>query len=376
MGHHDIMDLVLLISIPALLAAGYFIWDFWFNRGDTPRHEAQPRRREDARDWQRRFGLSSLLATNFLQPTQNEILETLYVLDHLTPGWETGDPGRAERNFLNELALSFPLLCKAPCAFPLPFAERLAADPARAQRSNARPANEEEVAASREEFRVARAHANALEQMVSGPTAHPAEVVPGSLPFRVSPPGSIRGRDNPWPARLAGAMVLGAAVFGTIRFLPVRPDSKLLNHESEPALVQVTPIPTPAASEPSPTVPATVEIIAEVSPAPSPAPVAVAVATPAAMPTPIPSTPDPAKAVLVQQIAASKQRALDKYPELAVEGSEINVRFVFRYKTLVQQNSPRLLDPNWPEKLVEECAAASGSSLKHTAFTQVTGARR
>ena len=36
------------------------------------------RRREDARDWQRRFGSDSLLAKNFLQPTQNEILETLY----------------------------------------------------------------------------------------------------------------------------------------------------------------------------------------------------------------------------------------------------------------------------------------------------------
>ena len=83
------------------------------------------RRREDARDWQRRFGAESLLTANFLQPTQNEILETLCVLDHLTPGWETGDDESVENHFLHELALNFPSLRKPRCAFPLPFAESL-----------------------------------------------------------------------------------------------------------------------------------------------------------------------------------------------------------------------------------------------------------
>ena len=102
------MDLILLIGLPAMLGIGYLIWNRWFSGEISPHPWAQARPREDARDWQRRFGADSMLTKNFLQPTQNEILETLYVLDHLTPGWEAGDAAGAEQNFLHELALNFP----------------------------------------------------------------------------------------------------------------------------------------------------------------------------------------------------------------------------------------------------------------------------
>ena len=387
------MELVLFIVLPAVLAAVYLAWNFRFNHDAARQSEAPIRRREDARDWQRRFGADSLLAAHFLQPTQNEILETLYVLDHLAPGWETGEPDKVERHFLDELALSFPLLRKPGCEFPVPFAERLTAKGAGAKSARTKAASEEEVAAKREEFQAFRAHANAREQITSGPT-RPAVVTPGSLPFRVSSPGALERRGNPWPARLAGAMVLGAAVYGIIQFLPHGVGLKSGGHAAETPLVQVAPKPTLMASEPVSPAPATTlppvandpsttiaEPVAatepEAPPAESPAPAAVAATTPAvASSTTPPPTPDPAKAALAQRIAASKQRALSKYPELAVEGSEINLRFVFRYKALIQQNSPRLLDPNWPEQLVEECAAAAGSSLKHTALTQITADRR
>ena len=386
------MEFVLLIGLPALIAAGYLFWNFRFTRRAVHLPEAPTRRREDARDWQRRFGADSLLATHFLQPTQNELLETLYVLDHLAPGWERADPGSAERHFLNELALSFPSLRKANCEFPLPFADRLATTNARTKFSRTRPASEEEIATRREEFRTARAHANALEQLESGPV-RPAVVTPGSLPFRVSLSDPVPARTNPWPARLAGATVLGAAVVGMVRFLPNNVHSVQGGQFVESPLVQGTPPPAPTESDLSSSAPATaaaqaidtptpsLEAVvpaagATASQAPNPAPVSVTAAVPAGVPPLPPSTPDPAKAALVQQVAASKQRAVGKYPELAVEGSEINLRFVFRYKTLSQQNSPRLLDPNWPEKLVEECAAASGSLPKHAALTQVAGTHR
>ena len=56
-----------------------------------------------------------------------------------------------------------------------------------------------------------------------------------------------------------------------------------------------------------------------------------------------------------------------KYPALAVAGSEINSRFVFRYKALLAQRSPRLLDPAWPMQLADECAAASAVKTKTVA---------
>lgn len=63
--------------------------------------------------------------------------------------------------------------------------------------------------------------------------------------------------------------------------------------------------------------------------------------------------------VLAARVAESKRCAIAKYPALAVADSEINTRFVFRYKLMVKDNDPRLKTAHWPELLADDCAAAS-----------------
>ncbi len=364
------LDLLLLIGMIAIIGTGYFIWRVG-KRGGGQRLETTARRREDARDWQRRFGADSLLAANFLQPTQNEILETLSLLDHLTPGWETGGQDSSESHFLSELAVSFPSLRKPGCAFPLPFTEILTAKNISVAGRGKRPVTEEELAARRESFRASRAQSNALEQIAAG-AGGSVETAPSNLPFRA--PTEIlvaRGR-NPWPVRFAAAAVLIAALLGVSYSHDRKPDlRKVSNSRVERDAPQTTVPVEPAQATPEPDSPQPV-VAASPTPTPEPeaAPSPVVVSTPAPV-----SGPSPGKAALNAQIAASQQRAIGKYPALAVEGSEINLRFVFRYKNLVHENSPRLLEPTWPEQLAEECAAAALSS-KHSALTQVTGARR
>ena len=58
-------------------------------------------------------------------------------------------------------------------------------------------------------------------------------------------------------------------------------------------------------------------------------------------------------------VAESQRLALAKYPTLGSVGEEINSRFVFRYKLLLTEHSPRLQNPDWPMQLADECAAAS-----------------
>ena len=119
---------------------------------------------------------------------------------------------------------------------------------------------------------------------------------------------------------------------------------------------------------PTPTAVASVQtVVAAPVQAPTAAP---SVAAPARI---VPATTAPAptsakpKAELAGQVAQAQQAAVAKYPALAVAGSEINSRFVFRYKTLLAQQSPRLLDPTWPMQLADECAAASAVKTKTVA---------
>ncbi len=374
------MLLALLTGVLVAIVAGYVVWKFAYNGKGAVALEAPTRRREDARDWQRRFGADSLLASNFLQPTQNEILETLYVLDHLTPRWESEDDATTERHFLNELALTYPTLCRADSMFPLPFAETLAArqvKPAGRQNQAALPIQEAEVAAQREAFRLGRAQINALEQITSSSDV-PTEIVPGSLPFRLSEAEPARSARTPWPARFAGVALLVMVAVGAGLLFPKLRDLGAPQPQSVHVFVPDSPELSNAA-EPSPAPPAMGDPVA-----------ATTSSSLAATPPAMPSTPSPVaahppqppttitreKVTLDQQIAASQQRAVSKYPTLAVEGSEINLRFVFRYKNLVQEHSSRLLDPTWPEQLAEECATAAGMSPKHNAFAQIHGTPR
>ena len=137
-------------------------------------------------------------------------------------------------------------------------------------------------------------------------------------------------------------------------------------------------LPAPAASPEAPKsgqeapAPAAVASVQAAVAAPVQAPVAPpSAAVPARN---VPATPAPAamggarqKAELASQVAQAQQAAVAKYPALAVAGSEINSRFVFRYKALLTQQSPRLLNPSWPMQLADECAAASAAKTKTVA---------
>lgn len=350
------MELVLLVGIPVAIVVGLVGWKLGFDRGDARQTQVPGRRREDARDWQRRFGTELLLTEHFFPPTQNEILETLYLLDHLTPRWETGDAAAVERAFLNELALNFPTLRKPDSAFSSALPDRPDAT---------------EIAGRREAFRAQRAQFNALDQIIS--SAVPAnEAAAAGAPFGRTETVSVSGAKNLWPIFLGSAAVLVAAVLGGLRFFPAGTTPKVI---AQAIAVSPSAVPAAPAAEASPEpTPAVIEAVVEAVPSPSPAPTAqVGDTKPEVAPR---ATPSLAAQTLDRQVAASKQRAVNKYPALAVEGSEINLRFVFRYKNLVQENSPRLLDPNWPEQLVEECAAAAGVTARRDGFTRVLGTPR
>ena len=367
------LDILLLIGFLALLGMGYMLWRISRKDHRAGLREVPVRRREDARDWQRRFGAESLLTANFLQPTQNEILETLCVLDYLTPGWEIGSDETVETHFLNELALNFPSLRKPQCAFPLPFAESLAAKSFTGAGKKKLPATEEEISVRRESFRSQRAQFNALEQIVAGASAGPVAATPGSLPFRVSTEDPALPVGNPWPARFAMAAAIVAVFLGAAYFFD---HSTVLKADRGP-IVESAASPAVVAVETAPVAAETLGPVAAASPAANPVPVAVAATIAETAAQPSPAGPSAEKIALNSRIAASQQRAVDKHPDLAVEGSEINLRFVFRYKNFVRENSSRLLDPNWPEELAEECAAAAGGApSKHSGLTQITGTRR
>ena len=61
--------------------------------------------------------------------------------------------------------------------------------------------------------------------------------------------------------------------------------------------------------------------------------------------------------VFASRVADSKRRAIAKYPTLETAESEMNVRFVYRYKCMVKDGNPRLKTPDWPELLADDCAA-------------------
>lgn len=98
-------------------------------------------------------------------------------------------------------------------------------------------------------------------------------------------------------------------------------------------------------------------------PAPTPAP-----ESPPAAPRP-PAAPGPDDAVapaaptssppedFAAQVRASQERAVARHPDLAQARSVLNLRFVNAYQRLKLQQSSRLDEPDWPEKLAAECSA-------------------
>ena len=79
-------------------------------------------------------------------------------------------------------------------------------------------------------------------------------------------------------------------------------------------------------------------------------------AVPSNLPLPT-RKPVSAPRAFARAVAASRSRAVKRYPALATAGSHFNTAFVTRYEQLAREHSARLQDPNWPEQLAAECAA-------------------
>ena len=367
-----------------IFAGGAFAW---WHLGRQPTTRTIPRRhRAEAQQVQSRFDLDEDFARNFHRPTQNEVLETLQMLDHLAPQWDQGDAVLVDHHLKNELAESFPALRKTGCSYPVPPSDDAGLAAPGGRRSAGRRADQlrkssEAQARAREEFRAVRAQANALHQLTSGADNSPLELVPGSLPFRVS--NDVGSTRSAWVPKLIGvsvfaaclalagwyAMADGARWHGFKAMItgstanPVT--APVPGSETEPAPT-VSPPPAVAQGDAAPTkspaTTATQQSIAAAATSPNPP---ALIATSASTPTPPPTVPaagkptPSAEAVLAQEVASSQLRAIDQYPELAVPNSEINLRFVFRYKNLLAEKSPRLQDPRWPEELADECATAA-----------------
>ncbi len=65
------------------------------------------------------------------------------------------------------------------------------------------------------------------------------------------------------------------------------------------------------------------------------------------------------KSEFANLVMQSQRAAIAKYPALRNVNSEINIRFNFRCKLLLDEHNPRLQDPNWPVQLADECARDS-----------------
>ena len=384
-----------------ILAGGAVAW-WWLGRSSVA-ESAKRRHREEARQLQTQLDQDPDFARNFHRPTQNEVLETLQALDHLTPGWELDNETLTDVRLKNELAESFPALRRTECIYPFPIAGDLERLFDRAELSpeaweSSLQAHAEKQARSRAAFHAARARANAKHQMAVGPKVAPVALPPGSLPFRVSEERPAR-RQPKWVARAAYTAVAGGAVAGASWYVATHPGFRrefqfseataTANHAADastpnPDTTAPTPVPV---METSPILPAATPVSVEamraqaIASAQGTAPAEAApTPTPPSADTPPPLAPAPAntaaQASLAQQIVASKLRAIDKHPTLAIPNSEVNLRFVFRYKKLVEEKSPRLQEPDWPEKLADECAGAAGTGNKPKKPTQTAPAHR
>ena len=79
-------------------------------------------------------------------------------------------------------------------------------------------------------------------------------------------------------------------------------------------------------------------------------------ASPSAPTTATPAVVNQAEQDFAAAVEASKRRAIRRYPELAVAGSEFNRAFVAGYNRLTTEHSSSLLLVTWPETLADECA--------------------
>ena len=362
---------ILGIIVTLLIACGG-AFACWRTGRNTPGGARPPRTRDEARRLQARFDEDDDFTRNFHRPTQNEVLETLQTLDHLTSHWDQGEELLVARRLKNELAESFPTLRKGGCGYPQPIEEDSASLPGKARLSpDAFDAQIrlqiDTMARARTDFRAARAHANALHQLTSGPATGPVELTAGSLPFHLSDEPVAR-RTFP-VAKLMGASALAVCLALAGWYFTSAEQTRNGNNALSPSVVNDdpasgAPAPRPIAG-PTLEVETAVDTPAPVAPTPETSAAIASASSPAAglprlaVVTPAAPPPVSPEMLLAQRIEESKLRAIDKHPDLVVPNSELNLRFVFRYKNLLTEKSPRLRDPQWPEQLADECAQAT-----------------
>jgi hypothetical protein len=67
-----------------------------------------------------------------------------------------------------------------------------------------------------------------------------------------------------------------------------------------------------------------------------------------------------APAELARRVVEAQKQATALFPDLARSDTPLNARFVAAYHRLIDEQSPRLQDPDWPLELAAECGSALG----------------
>ena len=196
----------------------------------------------------------------------------------------------------------------------------------------------------------------AVRQLTGVLNALPAAPSSGlGIPSSTQSPNPVMA-EPPERAPSPGRTILALCAFGIIAFIAwaagtSRKNTASVDAGSTPALM-VTPL---SATEPKiRSMPAT-QALAVSAATPSPPNVPVGL-----LPTPIPvipaPPPSPGSADFNRLVNDSQHRAIATYPALGQLGSPINSLFVKRYTALKAAASPRLNEPDWPEKLARQCS--------------------
>ena len=277
----------------------------------------------EARSWQAQISNDNLHGYSFRQPSLNQTLVILEALDTQEPGWERETKHRREVRFMNALATLSPELCKPGCSYP----QELPDDDWSPSSDASAPATPRPPAAPSAPF-------------IPGTTASPGFAPPPSpgkpswnpaaplsslprLPEPAVPPG--RGSKGGWLWLLGLLLLLG--VVGVVAAVGYA-WSHRGGAESSARVAELTPPPPAPAVNTSPAGP-----------------------TPAGRYAPVPA-------------GESRQRAIARHPDLAQAGSPLNAKFIAAYHILESQHSPRLLQPDWPERLADEFAADAPPASK------------
>ncbi len=257
----------------------------------------------EARWWQSQITDGSLYGYSFRQPSVNQALVILEALDRQVPGWDRENKKRRAHRFMNELATLSPELCKPGCSFPheLPAEDDNSEDapvPAPAA-----------VRAPSAPFVPSPYAATAAPPAAASPPAWEPPVQP-PLQNAVSASVPARKGAGKWVGLLL-FLAAGAGAYGYFGF-----------HSAAPTRDD-----TPA---------------------------------PSVVTTDNQGGTHPQQAKILPPVSAidSQRRAMQKYPDLAKAGSPLNQTFVAMVHQLGLERSPRLQQPDWPERVADQCASA------------------